>query len=265
PLTQKQPLRKATCMTRNGTDPETSAVVESTMPLTASMRPGGRGSAARCETLRVNLSPTDPPTTSALAVTVRNCVAAFAVPWIPPPSILIFASLRVTPCVADGAFLSTTWFSSASVKTNETGVALLSRANVLTESARPSTGPDAKTRPGAVAAHTLVTTVDGSKAESVRGGPDFSVIPDRTIWPATSGPSMICLATEEVPTNPSMVNAEVFMAPGDVRNTPHRPAAGSRTMTLSPLTTQPKISALAPAVPHDRPVGATTREPSPGA
>src|SRR5256712_13419518 len=228
-----------------------SGVVESTMPLTASMSPGGRGSAARCDTLSVNLSPTEPPTTSALAFTVMNCVAAFAVPWIPPPSILILASLRVTPCVADGAFLFTTWFSSSSVNTSETGVALLSRANVFTGSARPSTAPGAKSRPGAVAAHTLVTTVDGSNADSVSGGPAFRVMPDRTIWPATSGPSMICLATEAVPTTPSNVNAEVLMALGDVRNTPHRPAAGSRTMTLSPLTTHPKISALPPAVPQD--------------
>src|SRR5712692_7785672 len=99
---------------------------------------------------------------------------------MPPESIVIFASLSVTPC-ADGAFWFTAWFSSASVNTRETGVALLSRANVLIESARPSTGPDAKTRPGAVAAHTLVTTVAGSKAESASGGPDVTVMPDRTI------------------------------------------------------------------------------------
>src|SRR2546428_9112557 len=99
---------------------------------------------------------------------------------MPPASIVIFVSLRVTPC-ADVALRLTAWLSSASVNTSETGVALLSRANALTESARPSTGPDAKTRPGAVAAHMLVTTVDGSKADSANGGPDVTVMPDRTI------------------------------------------------------------------------------------
>src|SRR5256886_5654874 len=37
-------------------------------------------SAESRDTLSVNLSPTGPPTTSALALTVMNCVAAFAVP-----------------------------------------------------------------------------------------------------------------------------------------------------------------------------------------
>src|SRR5439155_24368580 len=144
--------------------------------------------------------------------------------------ILILASLRVTPCVADGAFLFTTWFSSSSVNTSETGVALLSRANVFTASAQPSTAPDAKTRPGAVAAHTLVTTVAGSNADSVSGEPAFRVMPDRPIWPATSGPSMICPATEVVPTTPSKVNVEAFIALGDVRTTSHRPGAWTPTM-----------------------------------
>src|SRR5438046_1200509 len=139
------------------------------MPFTASTSTAGSGSAARCDTLSVNLSPMEPPTTSAVAFTVMNCVAAFAVPWIPLASILIFASLRVTPCVAEGAFLFTTWLSSSSVNTSETGVALLSRANVFTASARPSTTPDAKTRAGAVAAPTLGPHLAGPSAGRASG------------------------------------------------------------------------------------------------
>src|SRR2546428_3944193 len=159
---------------------------------------------------------------------------------------VILASLRVTPCV-DLAF--TAWFNSASVNTSDTGVDLLSRAKVLIESARPSTGPEAKTSPGAVAAQTLVTTVDRSKGESPSGGPGVTVTPLRNIRPAGSGPSMTRRTLEVVPTNASMLNAETPSALGDVMKIPQRPAAGSRIVTLSVLTTQPKISAFPPAVP----------------
>src|SRR5207302_537533 len=163
---------------------------------------------------------------------------------------VIFASLRVTPCV-DLPFWFTAWFNSASVNTSDTGLDLLSRAKVLIESPRPSTAPDAKTSPGAVAAQTLVTTVDGSKADSPSGGPGVTVMPPRNIWPAASGPSMIRLALDVVPTKTSTTNAETPMAFGDVRKTPQRPGVASRMVILSVLSTQPKISAFPPAVPQD--------------
>src|SRR5256714_1893353 len=163
---------------------------------------------------------------------------------------MIFALLRVTPCVADGAFLFTASFSSASVNTSATGVALLSRAKVLMESARPSTGPVAKTRPGAAAAHTLVTRVGGSNVESPSGGPGVRVRPVRTMSPAAYGRPVVRPALRVVPMNPSTLSVPSGTAPVEVMKTPHRPAAGSRMLTLFAGTTQPKISALLPVGPQ---------------
>src|SRR5688572_133970 len=170
---------------------------------------------------------------------------------MPPESILIFASLRVTPYVAEVAFWFTAWLSSASVNTRDTRVALLSRAKVLTSSARPSTGPAANTRPGAAAAHTLVTRVGGSNTDSPSCAPVVSVMPVRTMSPAPYGRPVERPAFRVAPTNPSMLSVPTGSAPAEVMTTPHRPGAGSRIVTLSPLTTQPKISALPPAGPHD--------------
>src|SRR2546428_8986458 len=163
---------------------------------------------------------------------------------------VIFASLRVTPCVVEGAFWFTAWFSSASVNTSETAVALLSRAKVLIESARPSTGPDAKTRPGAAAAQTLVTSVGGSNAESPSGGPGVRVRPVRTMSPAAYGRPVVRPAVRAVPMKPSTLSVPSGTAPAEVMTSPQRPAAGSRTLTLSGPTTQPKISALLPVGPQ---------------
>src|SRR4029077_10462036 len=169
---------------------------------------------------------------------------------MPPASIVIFALLSVTPCVGDGALLFTASFSSASVNTSETGVALLSLANALIDSARPSTGPGWTRRPGAAAAHTLVTRVGGSNAVSARGGPGVSVRPVRTMSPAAYGRPVVRPAFRVVPIKPSTLSVPSGTAPAEVMTRPHRPGAGSRIVTLSAVTTQPKISALLPVGPH---------------
>ena len=79
-----------------------------------SMSPGGSGSAEMRETRSENLSPTGPATISALASTVRTCVCARAVPWMPAWSILIFVFERVTPWPV-GAAVVMAWLSSPSV------------------------------------------------------------------------------------------------------------------------------------------------------
>src|SRR5207245_9788729 len=120
------------------------------------------------------------------------------------------------------------------------GVALLSRAKVLIESARPSTGPAEKPRPVADAAHTLVTSAGGSNTEIASGGPGVIVRPVRTMSPAAYGRPLVRPALRFVPTNPSTLTVPSGTAAAEVMKSPHRPAAGSRTVTLSAVTTQPK-------------------------
>jgi hypothetical protein len=50
--------------------------------------------------------------------------------------------------------------------------------------------------------------------------------------------------------NPSMLSVPSDTAPVDVVTMPHRPAAGSRMLTVSAVITQPKISALLPVGPQ---------------
>src|SRR5688572_25241165 len=145
----------------------------------------------------------------------------------------------------------------------ETGAPLLSRENARTDSRRDSSAPVANTRPGAVAAQTLVTTVNSSNCESARGGPLVRLMPLRTRSPAPRPRPIARIAPRLFPTKPSTVR----VAPGSglavVSRRPQRPGAGSRTTILLADATQPKISALLPVGPHAAPVGETARKPSP--
>src|SRR3989442_13387671 len=138
----------------------------------------------------------------------------------------------------------------------------LARANVRTASSRVSSVPLAKVRPGAVAAHTLFTSVMSSNGESERDGPPVRVIPLRIRSFALRVREIARSALRAVPTKASTVIVAPRGVP-EVRNSPQRPGAGSRTMILLDVATQPKTSALLPAGPHVAPVGATAKKPRP--
>src|SRR3989442_6592421 len=139
----------------------------------------------------------------------------------------------------------------------------LARANVRTASSRVSSVPIAKVRPGAVAAQTLFTSVMSSNCESERDVPPVTVIPLRIRSFALRVREIARSALRAVPTKASTVIVAPSRVP-EVRNRPHRPGAGSRTMILLDVATQPKTSALLPAAPHGAPGGRAPQKPGAG-
>ena len=233
----------------------------SARPFTKSTRPGGSGSADIRETWTLNLSLTGPPTRSADASTVTTEVAARAVPWMPPGSMVSFVLLSVSPC-ADGVPVLAAWLSSPCVYTIATGTPRFVSANARRPSRRDSTAPLANTRPGASAAQTLVTATPSSRVESATGGPAVSVKPLRTCSFAPNGRESARPPLRVLPVNMSTVSTGLS-AVALVRYRPQRPGAGSRMLILSPVATQPKISDFEPAGPQAAPLGETARKLSP--